>query len=429
MKNKISILFFFFISLAFYAFSQPNLVPNYSFEQKIKCVNWGNEFTGYVAYWTGQEGWGGGLAWFTAGCDSGGVVWVPINYMGHQYARTGISYAGITSYLDFYSCVLDHLPTYYCLDYRNYIEVMLNNPLKTGVKYCITFYVSLSDTSKYACNDIGAYLSDSALYNDMDFGNNVKDYITPQIANDPVNNPLTDKIGWTKVQGDFVAAGGEKYIVIGNFKDDANSSIDSIGSTGPNTYPDAMVAYYYIDDVYVLTPVYAHAGRDTNICNGGQALIGEDSAQQGVSYYWQPTTGLAEPNSPQTLASPSVTTTYTLTVVNDSMQSCGCDGSTNSSTVTVNVCPVNLYVPNAFSPNNDGYNDVLLVRGNFIQTFYMAIYDRWGNKVFESNNINEGWDGKYKGQPENTGTYVYYLKGTYDDGTGFEKKGNVAIVR
>lgn len=109
--------------------------------------------------------------------------------------------------------------------------------------------------------------------------------------------------------------------------------------------------------------------------------------------------------------------------------------STNGS-VTVIVKPKppetncgDLFVPTAFSPNNDGQNDIFYVRAGCISTFHLIIYDRWGNKVFESNNINDGWDGKYLGQPENTGTYVYYFEGTYTNGNSFSKKGNVALVR
>ncbi len=88
-----------------------------------------------------------------------------------------------------------------------------------------------------------------------------------------------------------------------------------------------------------------------------------------------------------------------------------------------------LFIPTAFSPNNDGQNDMFYVRGNCINTMDLVIYDRWGNKIFESENESVGWDGTYKGEPMNTGTYVWYLKGTLNDGTVLDKKGNVTLVR
>jgi gliding motility-associated-like protein len=57
------------------------------------------------------------------------------------------------------------------------------------------------------------------------------------------------------------------------------------------------------------------------------------------------------------------------------------------------------------------------------------IFDRWGNKVFETENINQGWDGAYKGQPMNAGTYVYVLHAILNDGSLIEKKGNITLVR
>jgi gliding motility-associated-like protein len=88
-----------------------------------------------------------------------------------------------------------------------------------------------------------------------------------------------------------------------------------------------------------------------------------------------------------------------------------------------------LFIPQAFSPNKDGNNDVLYVLGECIKTMDFIIYDRWGNKVFESTNINYGWDGSYKGQPLNTGSFVYYFKATMQDGAAYEKKGSITLVR
>ncbi len=314
------------------------------------------------------------------------------------------------------------------------MQVKLNkSPLQTGVKYGVTFFVSLADTCKFACNDIGAYFSDSALYSDPLLA--VKSNFTPQIANNPVTHPLTDKVNWMRVSGCFTAAGGEQYIVIGNFKDDASSSVDSIGSSASNGKwdEDAESAYYYVDDVSVREIVYAKAGRDTEICESGSAIIGTDTAK-GVSYQWQPATGLANPNAAQTSASPTITTTYTLTVRNDSIFGCNCPDSVSTDTVTVFVCPPvilpdNIFIPTAFSPNGDGQNDILYARGHNIAAFHLAIFDRWGNKVFESQSMNQGWDGTYNYKPMETGTYVYYADGSYTDGKTFHQKGNITLVR
>ncbi len=152
--------------------AQTNLVPNYSFEDTIQCIQFPDEFTGYVANWNGQ-GAGGGLCYFTAQCsgDYGGGAWVPKNILGYQYARTGVSYAGTYNYISDTAtaransqlCSCNWNDSCFECNYRNYIQAQLFTPLSNGVKYFVTFYVSLANTSEFVCNDIGAYLSDSAL--------------------------------------------------------------------------------------------------------------------------------------------------------------------------------------------------------------------------------------------------------------------------
>ncbi|HXB12928.1 MAG TPA: T9SS type A sorting domain-containing protein, partial [Bacteroidia bacterium] len=96
---------------------------------------------------------------------------------------------------------------------------------------------------------IGAYLSDSALVFDTITQSKVKEYLTPQIANNPLSNPLTDTLHWIKVTGSYKANGGEQYIVIGNFKNDTVSHIEYLGHKTAIGYG----SYYYIDDVFVTT--------------------------------------------------------------------------------------------------------------------------------------------------------------------------------
>lgn len=89
----------------------------------------------------------------------------------------------------------------------------------------------------------------------------------------------------------------------------------------------------------------------------------------------------------------------------------------------------NLFVPDAFSPNGDGVNDKLFVRGNNIKELYFAVYDRWGEKVFESTDKNNAWDGTYKGNTLNGAVFVYYCFGKYNDGAEFKQKGDVTLIR
>ncbi|MEO7087773.1 MAG: T9SS type A sorting domain-containing protein [Bacteroidia bacterium] len=188
---------------------------------------------------------GGGLSYYTSHCSGLGYnVGVPSNDIGHQYAHTGVSYAGFYTYIDSL-----YQPSTY--NFRNYIQDSLINPLISGTRYYVTFYVSLGDTFKYACNNMGAYFSDSSLvFNNTTLGQ-VKSYLIPQVTNDIEYNPLTDKVNWMKISGSFVAAGGEQYIIIGNFVDDAH--VDTVFVNSPETTFNGFAAYYYIDDVIVST--------------------------------------------------------------------------------------------------------------------------------------------------------------------------------
>ena len=88
-----------------------------------------------------------------------------------------------------------------------------------------------------------------------------------------------------------------------------------------------------------------------------------------------------------------------------------------------------IFVPNAFTPNNDGKNDVLLVYGYIIKQMHMTIFDQWGEKVFESNNQTTGWDGQYKGKALPSGVYIYVCHLTLTDGSKTEKKGVINLIR
>lgn len=86
-------------------------------------------------------------------------------------------------------------------------------------------------------------------------------------------------------------------------------------------------------------------------------------------------------------------------------------------------------LPTGFSPNGDGDNDILYVRGAAIQTLDLKIWNRWGQLVFETNDQNRGWDGTFNGQPQPIDAYAYVLIVTFIDGTSETKKGNITLLR
>ena len=229
---------------------QVNLVPNGGFEDTVHCPNDVMQIN-YTFYWSGI-----GTSDYYNSCSGVSRVGVPRNCGGFQYARTGNAYAGFYTYFAAGS------------NLREYVQVKLDSVLKPMHKYCAEFYVSLADTQKIACNNMGIYFSDTAISNHPPLYN-----FTPQITNDITTNPLTDKIGWTKVSGSFIATGGEYYIIIGNYINDANSSHITL-TTG-----NQLNTYYYIDDVSVVDCTYAGI---TEINNPNSEILISPNPTTGV---------------------------------------------------------------------------------------------------------------------------------------------------
>ncbi len=140
------------------------------------------------------------------------------------------------------------------------------------------------------------------------------------------------------------------------------------------------------------------------------------------TYSWSPSDGLSCTDCSNPIATPYITTTYYLTVTSD-------DGCTRIDSVTIYVEDCEIFVPNAFSANGDGNNDELFVQSICTKEIELAIYDRWGERVFTSNDINKKWNGAYNGEEMNTGVYMYSLKAILLNDKIVEKKGNITLLR
>lgn len=119
--------------------------------------------------------------------------------------------------------------------------------------------------------------------------------------------------------------------------------------------------------------------------------------------------------------------TGTYTVCLQAINEAGCS-DTFCKKVDADVYPL-ADLPNAFSPNGDGANDVLYVRGSGIELLNLRIYNRWGELVFETEEQSMGWDGTFNGKEQPVEAYAYILNVTFIDGTTFSKKGNVTLLR
>jgi gliding motility-associated-like protein len=150
------------------------------------------------------------------------------------------------------------------------------------------------------------------------------------------------------------------------------------------------------------------------------------NATGGTTYTWTPSNGLSCTDCPDPIATPSSTTIYTVTATDVS----GCTGTDNVTVIIEMVCG-EVYVPTVFSPNGSGpgVNNSQCVYGTCIAQLSYAIYNRWGEKVFETTDPLVCWDGTYKEKPLNSGVFAYKLVATLLDGTTVEESGNLTLIR
>jgi gliding motility-associated-like protein len=107
----------------------------------------------------------------------------------------------------------------------------------------------------------------------------------------------------------------------------------------------------------------------------------------------------------------------------------GCSGLTQSYFIKVLPLDKGVFVPNVFSPNGDGKNDMLFVYGNYIDKVDMRIFNQWGQQIAAINDKTQGWDGRQKGSPQPVGVYVYVLKATLTNGKTVNLKGSITLIR
>lgn len=165
----------------------------------------------------------------------------------------------------------------------------------------------------------------------------------------------------------------------------------------------------------------ANAGNDINAAEFQPIQL---HATGGVTYQWTPPFGLNNPNIPDPIAILSKDQTYYLTAFTPQ----GCS-STDTITIKVYKGP-ELYVPNAFSPNNDDLNDIFkVIAVGIIEFKYLRIYNRWGQQIFETADPNRGWDGTFHGKKQPNDVYVWVTSARDFKGSVIFRKGFVTLIR
>lgn len=245
MKKRFFI--WIFLLQALVGFTQ-NFVPNGSFEAYPQCPiarNDGRRCFSWDAPTLGTSDYFNTCATPSSNLD------VPNNFAGSQSPRTGNAYSGLYASQNF-------TPPF--LEYREYMQVTLDSFLIAGGVYTFEMWVSLADNSNFASNKMAAYISATKPSSNDDLYLN----ITPQIIS---SGYITDKTGWTKISGTYIAAGGEHYITIGVFEPAATNTRIAV-SGGSNNSAYNGVSYYYIDDVSL-----------TRACDLPDTILGPDIRQ------------------------------------------------------------------------------------------------------------------------------------------------------
>ncbi len=292
MVKRLCLLTIIFISSFNHSIAQSNFVPNPSFEKYAVCPN---SVMTPPMFWYSPSNYG--MSYCNV-CSANPQLGVPYNTFGYnyQYPHTGNGYVGI------------HIINQPGADMRNYIQIKLKDSLRKSKNYYAEFYVACSNDRKLKCNNVSMLLSNTAVYVDtanFPFG------VLPanaQVYN--YGNPIiTDTMNWVKVSSIYKAQGGEQYISLGNFKDDAHTSYIT---SQPNGYDGASIM---IDDVSVIPLdsfcLKADAGKDTAITLGDSVFIG--SYINGLdSVKWFNGNTVIDSTRPGFWVHPTVSTSYVL---------------------------------------------------------------------------------------------------------------------
>lgn len=206
--------------------------------------------------------------------------------------------------------------------------------------------------------------------------------------------------------------------------------------TEPITYHVDISTYNNFDTCTVMDsvqvilssppPLFVEAEPDTVLFGKSSQLTATQNPD--YTYTWLPDASLNFNDIYNPVSTPDETTTYTVQITDAS-------GCKNEAFVTIYVIQPDcdepyIFVPNAFTPNNDGDNDRFRVRSSAVITdFYFTVYNRWGEQMFETRNLNDSWDGTFKGRELPPDVYGFYVQIRCANNDDFFKKGNVTLIR
>lgn len=206
---------------------------------------------------------------------------------------------------------------------------------------------------------------------------------------------------------------------------DGNITYQVVGYNNSTCFTDTVLARVYVRDAPTV-----NAGPDIVTATGSVIPLPVKGSDDIINVQWTPVTGLSCISCLAPTATPTDDITYYVKVVNHF----GCS-ATSAVSIKLVCSNENLFIPNSFSPNGDGQNDIFYVRGQGRQTIRVfRVFNRWGQLVFEragasTNDPSAGWDGRFKGELLNPDVFVYYVEVVCDKGGVNLLKGNITLIR
>lgn len=236
------------------------------------------------------------------------------------------------------------------------------------------------------------------------------------------------------------ASGGIAYKwtpAAGLSSDTVSNPIVTISSTA--VYTVAITAIAADGDTCIITknvtvfvpssqlPTLIATVDDDTLYAGQSTLLHALPDQANFFYTWTPASYLNSSSIANPTATPLESITYQV-VLSDSFE-CTREAKVDIVVIQLSCGESEVFVPSAFTPNKDGDNDLLYVRGNQIKELYFIVYNRWGEKVFETNDSKIGWDGFYQGVLAEPAVYAFYARVICLNNDEIIKQGNVTLLR
>jgi gliding motility-associated-like protein len=309
-----------------------------------------------------------------------------------------------------------------------YLDNSFNNSIFSGQFFNTIQQNSIQTYYLLATDQYGCTFSDSTIgqvrYTNADIDNTSIACPNQQAVVTIENNNPSDQLNYYWLPDSLIIQGqGTSEIYT---QPDSSTLFSVIIS---NQYGCLDTLSTLVNVFYSLPFVDISADPDTVFVGSGSQLLATEN--QDYSYNWIQDQTLSNWSIYNPIASPLNNSVYYLTITD-------INGCRNSDSILIYtktfVCEdPYIFVPNTFTPDGDGINDILFVRGNVITELYFAVYNRWGEMVFETNSQDFGWDGTFKGQKLSPDVYGYYLRykciGQQPNDKEQFKKGNITLIR